>query len=186
MKVWREDVVSICRNCSLHAEEGWVDGFWVYDLVMICWYDSDLEWGCWIEPGFQGARKGCRYISLQNGCIIRSKRRRLQKGMQKVHVGSDYKFCDARSGWKEAGEANCAIHVDKYLLMVHMEKPENVKHGCYRALLDTLVWWFAVATCREQPYARSLLISDTSWRFLMTWKNCPSQMEHTDIEDPWG
>lgn len=70
----------------------------------------------------------------------------------------------------------------KSLLTDHMNKPENMKYGCYVALLDTCVEWIATAMRLEKPYTQKLLMNKPGGRFLITTKDYQAQTGHSDFE----
>lgn len=71
------------------------------------------------------------------------------------------------------------LHVDP------MKQLNNMKYGCYPALLDTWGRWIAVAVHLKEPHKQKLLISKTSGQVHITAKDGRTQIGHIDFKHRW-
>lgn len=61
------------------------------------------------------------------------------------------------------------------LLMDHMRKPGNARHGHYKTLLETEVQCIAAAMHLKPLYVHGLSTPTIDGRFLISGEDCPSQ-----------
>lgn len=110
----------------------------------------------------------------------------LRVGVNRTHWGPIFNSAFFDRNKREGEEGIPRYMSTKTILVYHMEKPKNVKYGCFRVLLDMWVGWIAAAMRLEESYGQKLLICKTVGPFLITGKVCLPQTGYSECEHRRG